>query len=315
MEITRRQFLASTAIATTAALRVEGVEPARGPFAVVLGTAQDGGFPQAGCKKVCCKNAWGDAAKRRDPASLGLIDPVSGQRWLIECTPSFPRQAQRLDAAHPKLAGRIDGILLTHAHMGHYAGLLHLGREVMGADGVPVHAMPRMEKFLRTQGPWSQLVQLKNIALRPMRDGRTFVLNNRLRVTPFLVPHRDEFSETVGFRIEGPRQKILWLPDIDKWERWKTPLEKALAGVDVAYLDATFYADGELPGRDMSKIPHPFIAETMRRLKNQPAAVRAKVRFIHLNHTNPAHDPRSAAAKAIRAAGFRVAEQGERVEL
>ncbi len=315
MEITRRQFLASTAIATTAALRVEGVEPARGPFAVVLGTAQDGGFPQAGCKKVCCKNAWGDAAKRRDPASLGLIDPVSGQRWLIECTPSFPRQAQRLDAAHPKLAGRIDGILLTHAHMGHYAGLLHLGREVMGADGVPVHAMPRMEKFLRTQGPWSQLVQLKNIALRPMRDGRAFALNKRLRVTPFLVPHRDEFSETVGFRIEGPRQKILWLPDIDKWERWKTPLEKALAGVDVAYLDATFYADGELPGRDMSKIPHPFIAETMRRLKNQPAAVRAKVRFIHLNHTNPAHDPRSAAAKAIRAAGFRVAEQGERVEL
>jgi pyrroloquinoline quinone biosynthesis protein B len=315
LEITRRQFLASTAIATTAALRVEGVEPARGPFAVVLGTAQDGGFPQAGCKKVCCKNAWGEAAKRRDPASLGIIDPISGQRWFVECTPSFPRQARRFDAAHPKLAGRIDGILLTHAHMGHYAGLLHLGREVMGADGVPVHAMPRMEKFLRTQGPWSQLVQLKNIALRPMRDGRAFVLNKRLRVTPFLVPHRDEFSETVGFRIEGPRQKILWLPDIDKWERWETPLEKALAGVDVAYLDATFYADGELPGRDMSKIPHPFIAETMRRLKNQPAAVRAKVRFIHLNHTNPAHDPRSAAAKAIRAAGFRVAEQGERVEL
>lgn len=311
MEINRRQFLTTSAIATTAL----GAAEADAPFAVVLGTAQDGGFPQAGCKKVCCKNAWGDATKRRDPASLGLIDPISGQRWLIECTPSFPRQARRFDAALPKLAGRIDGILLTHAHMGHYAGLLHLGREVMGADGVPVHAMPRMEKFLRTQGPWSQLVQLKNIALRPMRDGRAFALNKRLRVTPFLVPHRDEFSETVGFRIEGPRQKILWLPDIDKWERWKTPLEKALAGVDVAYLDATFYTDGELGGRDMSKIPHPFIAETMRRLKTQPAAVRAKVRFIHLNHTNPAHNPRSAAAKVIRAAGFRVAEQGERVDL
>ena len=185
----------------------------------------------------------------------------------------------------------------------------------MGANGVPVHAMPRMEKFLRTQGPWSQLVGLKNIAMRPMRDGRAFALNERLRVIPFLVPHRDEFSETVGFRIEGPHQKILWLPDIDKWESWETPLEKALAGVDIAYLDATFYADGELPGRDMSKIPHPFIAETMRRLKNQPAVVRAKVRFIHLNHTNPAHDPHSAATQTIRAGGMRVAEQGERVEL
>ena len=311
MEINRRQFLVSTTFAAAAL----GAEPARGPFAIVLGTAQDGGFPQAGCKKDCCKKALGNVEKRRDPASLGIIDPISGQRWFIECTPSFPRQARRLDAAFPKLSGRIDGILLTHAHIGHYAGLIHLGREVMGADGVPVHAMPRMEKFLRTHGPWSQLVKLKNIALRPMLDGRAFALNKRLRITPFLVPHRDEFSETVGFRIEGPRQKILWLPDIDKWERWKTPLEKALVDMDIAYLDATFYADGELPGRDMSKIPHPFIAETMRRLKNQPAAVRAKARFIHLNHTNPAHDPRTDAAQTIRATGFRVAEQGERVEL
>jgi pyrroloquinoline quinone biosynthesis protein B len=185
----------------------------------------------------------------------------------------------------------------------------------MGTDGVPVHVMPRMRKFLRTQAPWSQLVDSKNIALQPMHDGRAFKLNKRLHVTPFIVPHRDEFSETVGFRIEGPHQKILWLPDIDKWESWETPLEKALAGVDVAYLDATFYADGELGGRDMSKIPHPFIAETMRHLKDQPTAMRAKVRFIHLNHTNPAHNPRSVAVKTIHAAGFRVAAQGERVEL
>ncbi len=307
----RRQFLGSTAGAA-AALHAA---PEERPFAIVLGTAQDGGYPQAGCKKDCCKGAWGDATKRRDVASLGIVDPSSGQRWFIECTPSFPRQVRRLDEEYPKLAGKLDGILLTHAHIGHYAGLIHLGREVMGARGVPVHAMPRMEKFLRTQGPWSQLVGLKNIQLSPMRDGRAFALNKRLRVTPLLVPHRDEFSETVGFRIEGPQQKILWLPDIDKWEKWKTPLEKALKDVDVAYLDGTFFANGELPGRDMSKIPHPFIAETMRRLKDQPAAVRAKVRFIHLNHTNPAHNPKGAAAKAIHAAGMRVAEQGERVNL
>ena len=307
----RRQFLACTA-GVAVALHAA---PAGGPFAVVLGTAQDGGYPQAGCKKDCCKGAWGDAAKRCDVASLGIVDPATSQRWFIECSPSFPRQVRRLDEAHPKLAGKLDGILLTHAHIGHYAGLIHLGREVMGSKGVPVHAMPRMEKFLRTQGPWSQLVSLKNIQLSPMRDSRAFALNKRLRVTPFLVPHRDEFSETVGFRIDGPSQKILWLPDIDKWEKWKTPLEKALKDVDVAYLDGTFFANGELPGRDMSKIPHPFIAETMRRLKDQPVAVRAKVRFIHLNHTNPAHNPQSTAAKQIRAKGMRVAEKGERMNL
>ena len=289
--------------------------PTNHPFAVVLGTAQDGGYPQAGCKKECCRGLWGDVTKRRDVASLGIVDPLTNQRWFIECTPSFPRQVRRLDEAYPKLTGKLDGILLTHAHIGHYAGLIHLGREVMGAKSVPVHAMPRMEKFLRTQGPWSQLVGLKNIRLSPMRDGRAFGLNKRLRVTPFLVPHRDEFSETVGFQIEGPKQKILWLPDIDKWGKWKTPLEKVLKEVDVAYLDGTFFANGELPGRDMSKIPHPFIAETMHRLKDQPASVRAKVRFIHLNHTNPAHHSDGFAAKQIRKAGMQVAEQGERVEL
>lgn len=285
------------------------------PFAVVLGTAQDGGYPQAGCKKDCCKGLWGDVTKRRDASSLGIIDPATGQRWFIECSPSFPRQVRRLDEVLPKLAGKLDGILLTHAHIGHYAGLIHLGREVMGTKGIPVHVMPRMEKFLRTQGPWSQLVGLENIQLSPMRDGRAFSLNERLRVTPFLVPHRDEFSETVGFRIEGPSKKILWLPDIDKWEKWETPIEKVLKDVNIAYLDGTFFADGELPGRDMSKIPHPFIAETMRRLKDQSASLRARVRFIHLNHTNPAHDSDGTAVAQIRKAGMRVAKQGERVGL
>lgn len=311
----RRKFIASSSLAAFGLSSRSFSAHDSSPFAVVLGTAQDGGYPQAGCKKECCKGLWDDAAKRRDVASLGIVDPVSSQRWFIECSPSFPRQVRRLDEAHPKLAGKLDGILLTHAHIGHYAGLIHLGREVMGTKSTPVHAMPRMEKFLRTQGPWSQLVSLENIRLSSMRDGRAFSLNKRLRVTPFLVPHRDEFSETVGFQIEGPAKKILWLPDIDKWEKWKTPLEKALKDVDVAYLDGTFFANGELPGRDMSKIPHPFITETMTRLKDRPASLRAKVRFIHLNHTNPAHHSDGSAAKQIRKAGMRVAKQGERVEL
>ena len=311
----RRKFIASSSLAAFGLAPRGFSAHGNSPFAVVLGTAQDGGYPQAGCKKDCCKGLWGDDTKRRDVASLGIVDPVAGQRWFIECSPSFPRQVRRLDEAHPKLAGKIDGILLTHAHIGHYAGLIHLGREVMGTKGIPVHVMPRMEKFLRTQGPWSQLVGLNNIRPSPMRDGRVFSLNKRLRVTPFLVPHRDEFSETVGFRIEGPSKKILWLPDIDKWEKWETPIEKVLKDVNIAYLDGTFFANGELPGRDMSKIPHPFISETMRRLKDQPASLRARVRFIHLNHTNPAHDSDGPAVAQIRKAGMRVAKQGERVEL
>lgn len=96
---------------------------------------------------------------------------------------------------------------------------------------------------------------------------------------------------------------------------WETPLEEAHAGVDMAFLDATFYADGEIPGRDMSGFPRPRIVETMERLAALPAAERAKVRFIHLNHTNPALWPDSEERREIERRGFRVAEEGERIGL
>lgn len=283
------------------------------PYVVVLGVAQDGGAPQAGSSD---HPGWDDPAKRHLVSSLALVDPRTGKRWLFDATPDFPEQLHRLDEIAPtdERPG-LDGIFLTHAHIGHYLGLAHLGREVIGARSVPVHAMPRMAEFLRENGPWSQLVELDNVEIREMKEGRAVKLAEDLSVTPLLVPHRDEFSETVGFRIDGPERSVLFLPDIDKWDRWPTPLEEVLATVDVAYLDGTFFADGELPGRDMSRIPHPFIVETMERLGELPAAERAKVRFIHLNHTNPALDPDGEAARRIERAGFGVAREGEREEL
>ena len=287
-------------------------EPA-GPYVIVLGIAQDAGYPQAACRKECCARAWADPAARRHVACLAIVDPESKQRWLIDCTPDFRDQLRMLDEAAPVDGSPgLAGILLTHAHIGHYLGLAQVGREVMGAKAVPTYAMPRMAAFLRGHGPWSQLLDLENIELRALAAGKAVQLNERITVTPLLVPHRDEYSETVCFVIEGPKRSILFLPDIDKWDRWKTPIEEVLARVDVAYVDGTFYADGELGGRDMSRIPHPFISESIERFAKLPEATRAKIRFIHLNHTNPALDPNSAAARKIRAAGHDVARQAQR---
>ena len=286
------------------------------PYLVVLGIAQDAGYPQAGCAKACCKLAWKDASSRRFPTSIGLVDPVSGGRWIFDCTPSFPAQLRLLDDfSKSEETPGLAGIFLTHAHIGHYAGLIHLGREVIGSRSVPVYAMPRMKSFLEQNGPWSQLVKLNNIAIRPLAADKAIRLNERLSVTPFLVPHRDEFSETVGFRIDGPEQSILFIPDIDKWKKWPRQIEDALKQVDAAYLDGTFYAEGELPNRSMAEIPHPFIAESMRRFEKLPAGERNKVRFIHLNHTNPALQTNSAARAEIERSGMHVAEQGERLDL
>ena len=283
------------------------------PFVVVLGIAQDGGYPQAGCSKECCRKAWADASRRRNVASLAIVDPGSHQRWLIDATPDFRAQLRLLDEIAPVSASPgLDGILLTHGHIGHYTGLMQLGREVMGAKRVPVYAMPRMRRFLETSGPWDQLVKLENIVLRPLEAGKSVQLNERLSVTPLPVPHRDEYTETVGFVIRGPAHSVLYLPDIDKWDKWSTPLAEALSSVDVAYLDGTFFGEGEIPGRNMAEIPHPFMIETLALLAPLPPAQRAKVHFIHLNHTNPALDPASDPSHDLDRAGLHVAVEGER---
>lgn len=278
---------------------------------MVLGVAQDAGYPQINCRKACCVPAWNSPVRRRMVSCLGLVDPATGQRWLFDATPNLKQQLHLLEQQAGWREGPVvDGIFLTHAHIGHYTGLMDLGREAMGASAVPVFAMPRMRTFLRTNGPWNQLVKLNNIDLRPMAADSAIVLNGRISVTPLLVPHRDEYSETVGFLIDGPEKKALFIPDIDKWHKWEQDLPRLVSQVDYAFLDGTFYADGELPGRDMSEIPHPFIAESMALLEPLPPAERAKVIFIHFNHTNPVLDPEGEALKAVEAAGYRIARQG-----
>jgi len=186
---------------------------------------------------------------------------------MFEATPDFPSQWASLKAQ--SLASQPSVIFLTHAHMGHYSGLMHLGREALGAQGVRVASMPRMAEFLKTNGPWSQLVELGNIELVPIEDNRPLpVLEETVQVTPLRVPHRDEFSETVGYRIDGPMRSALFIPDIDKWTLWERSLVEELSRVDYAFVDATFYDSAEVNHRDMSEIPHPFVVETMDALAN-----------------------------------------------
>jgi pyrroloquinoline quinone biosynthesis protein B len=286
------------------------------PFVIVLGVAQDGGVPQAGTVE---HKGWDDPDSARLVVSLGVVDPLSKQRWMIDATPDFRKQLHILDTVLP-VDGKpgLDGIFLTHAHIGHYTGLMFLGLESLGADRVSVYAMPRMGIFLAQNGPWDQLVRYKNIVLKPLAEGKTVQMNDRLKITSYKVPHRQEYSEVVGFVIEGPERSVLFIPDIDKWEDWDeqgTKVEDMIARVDVAYLDGTFFANREIRGRDMSNFPHPFIVDSMDRFRDLPATERAKIRFIHLNHTNPALWKDNFQRDVIKNRGFSVADELERVEL
>jgi pyrroloquinoline quinone biosynthesis protein B len=286
----------------------------KNPYLYILGVVQDAGYPQASCYEAHCMPGWKDARFRRGAVSLGLIDPVARQKYMFEATPNFPAQLYELEREAPTERFDLAGIFLTHAHIGHYTGLMFLGHESMGASNVPVYAMPRMRQFLKTNGPWSQLVAYNNISLKPLRKGEA-QLFGRLKVTPFLVPHRDEYSETVGFRIDGPNKSAIFIPDINKWSVWQTDISDLVRNVDYALIDAAFFADGELPGRDMSKILHPFVTESMEAFKNLSHQERNKVWFIHMNHTNPLLNSNSREYKRVQSEGFNIAIEGKRLAL
>lgn len=289
-----------------ASLPLSRPDPAR-VEAVVLGIAQDGGVPHAGCHQRLCVEARRDTAKRRSVASLGLVDRDAGKRFLVDATPDFGLQIERL-------GGVPDGILLTHAHIGHYLGLAQLGREVLGARRVPLYCTASMAGFLRENGPWKRLVDLENVVVHEITPGVEFELTSSLRATEIRVPHRDEDSDTVAFLVSGPTRRLLWLPDIDRWEKWDRRIEEFASDPSlVAFLDGTFFSADEIPGRSIAEIPHPLVPETVDRLSAGGKPV-AHVFFVHLNHTNRLLWDSSAAASLTRR-GFSVAREGARYPL
>jgi len=289
----------------------------RQPFLRVLGTAQDGGIPHAACGCDRCEAARRDPYRRRRIASLALAIPAANKVYLIDAGPDLREQLEALRDVRPVPEGGTDraplaGIFLTHAHMGHYAGLVFLGFESLHVRRLPVYGSARMVAFLEENGPWSQMVRLEEIEPLVVEPGRPIPLEDGLSLTALVVPHRAEFTDTLAYWIRGPRASVFYAPDTDGWEGWSVPLEEVVSRADVALLDGTFYSADELPDRDLAPIAHPFIRATMDRLGRLGAG---KVFFTHLNHSNPALDPQAPARREIVSRGYRLLEDGEEFPL
>ena len=278
------------------------------PYIIILGIAQDAGYPQAGCTKSCCKETWENPIKRRMISCIAIVDPASKEQWIIDATPDIKFQLNKL-YLHSKI-NHLDGVFITHAHIGHYTGIINFGKEVIGSNNLPVYVMSRMKDFLKNNAPWDQLINIENIKLMDLDNNSQLNINDRIQVTPFLVPHRDEYSATVGYRINTQNKSCVFIPDIDKWHLWDVSIKDLIKEVDYALLDATFYQNGEL-GRDMSKIPHPFVKESMDLFEDLSSNNKRKVHFIHLNHTNPLLIKDSDEQKEVREKGFNIAEEGQ----
>lgn len=286
---------------------------ARAQDVYVLGTAQDAGYPHIGCRKQCCRLAL-DSHRHEPVTCLAVTDSATRKWWLFEATPDITHQLNLFrsltDSAYPYLP---EAVFITHAHIGHYTGLMYFGREGMNTKQLPVYVGAEMEKYLRKNGPWSQLVSIGNIALKGVKREDSVMLG-ALCVRFYRVFHRSEFAKPFGFSISVHQKRILFVPDTDHWYAWHKlfhTLPGEIGRHDLSFIDATFYSGDELPGRKMEEVKHPLVTETMKLLDRYPDSVRARVQFIHFNHTNPLlWNPEI--QQSVKSAGYGVARTGRR---
>jgi len=273
---------------------------------IILGIAQDAGYPQLACEKECCHRVFKNPILAEKVVSLAIYKKSEDKYYLLEASPNISTQHQFM---HEEYQARLAGVFVSHAHIGHYTGLMYFGKEASNSKMLPLYAMPRMKAFLETNAPWEALIANGNFEIEGLRNLDRLPLGDSVFLQVFKVPHRDEYSETIGYRIIGPNKKALFIPDTDKWQAWDIDIRRLLKEVDYAFLDGTFYDGKELPGRNMSSIPHPFVVESMAHFANLPPGEKQKIYFIHLNHTNPLLDPESEACKKVKAAGFNIARE------
>ena len=282
-------------------------------YIYILGNVQDAGLPHIGCQHKFCNDKFNEF-EEYFTTSLAVVDPINKKYILFEATPDLPYQLNYLDKKIFKKFLLPESIFITHAHVGHYAGLMYFGREALGSKGLKVNVLPKMANFLQTNGPWSQLVEINNIKIQDLNFGVNVSELKNITITPIEVPHRDEYSETAGFIIEGKTKKALFIPDIDKWEKWDKDLKQLVNEFDYLLLDATFYDSKEI-NRDISEIPHPLVSETINLLDSLSNESKNKVYFIHMNHTNMMLDPKSNLSKYVTIKGFNIARLGLKLDL
>jgi len=282
-------------------------------YIYILGNTQDAGLPHIGCQHPFCEDSF-NVYEEHYTTSIAVVNSDLRKYILFEATPDITYQLNYLKNNVFQEFLLPESLYITHAHMGHYTGLMYFGREALGAKDLMVRVLPRMSNFLQNNGPWSQLVDINNIKIKEINFGLSTNELSNIKVTPVKVPHRDEYSETAGYIIEGKNKKALFIPDIDKWEKWDRDLSQLAKEFDFLLIDATFYDSKEI-NRDISEIPHPLVTETIDLLSGLNIENRSKVYFIHMNHTNMMLDPDSELSKLVTSKGFNIARLGQKLYL
>jgi pyrroloquinoline quinone biosynthesis protein B len=288
----------------------------------VLGSAAGGGVPQWNCACPNCRAARDNPHLRRFQASVAVS--ADGERWLLaNVTPDIRHQIDLFEKLAPHAARRspIAAVALTDANIDHALGLLELRqaerlsvystetvRDVVlaGSSALRVFSKPPHEWHIIADSP----VHVNDASGLPM--GLRVRAIDVGGLTPQYDGGRQATGATSAILISDGTERMVYAPTLGTINN---TLSRELALADAAFLDGTFFTDHELSMQALG-------TRTARQMGHLPVSgdggilhavigLGGKHRyFTHINNTNPVLDPMSDAARAVREAGWALAEDG-----
>ncbi|MCJ7479159.1 MAG: MBL fold metallo-hydrolase [Candidatus Nanohaloarchaeota archaeon QJJ-7] len=264
--------------------------------AKILGSAQDGGVPHLRCSCDACQAAREDPNKQRYATALKVYDEEKGVNYLFDASPDI--RFQLGDEF-------MDGIFISHGHLGHVTGLLYLGKESINSNMTDVYCSESAADFLKENYPYRLLVDRNNIVLNTFEEnGHENLMGMKVDFVPVI--HRYVPTDMHAFRIKTDDTNLFYMTDID---HWTDDAIKEVESADVAIIDGCFWSQEEIDRYE--RVPHPPIKESLEIFEDTDT----DIIFTHINHTNPVLDPESEERKKVEEAGFRIAEEGMEIEL
>jgi pyrroloquinoline quinone biosynthesis protein B len=298
----------------------------------ILGSAAGGRFPQwnCGCENCVAVRQEKFHGKARTQTQLALS--ADGSAWFLAgASPDLAFQIEATPELHPRARrdSPIAGVVLASADLDHVIGLLLL-RELQ-----PLHAYgaPSILRILREENSMFGMLNRTDpqVVWTAVKAGAPFPLVDAAGMDsglccemvslggryPKYVKSAGLASEeaTAGlFFTSRTGKRVAYLPAVGKLD---DRLTARIDGADVLLFDGTFWSDNELiriesSGETARQMGHIPVEESLRLLKNVKAGRRI---YVHINNTNPMLNEASPEHRAVREAGWEVAEDNWHLEL
>ena len=297
----------------------------------VLGSAAGGGFPQWNCACSNCRRLRGGQFNGRPRSQTQVAISEDGHDWfLLGASPDLRAQIEACPELHPREGARsspISGVVLTASELDHVLGLLLL-REF---HPLTVYATASVTRILRETNSMFRMLdrgpqQAQWHIVRPNESFRLVRASGEatamtctpvpLRASyPAYVERPEDFTASeaaLGMIISAGQKKLSFFPNVGSI----TPQLRAwLATSDLVLFDGTFYEEDELRqlvdsaplAKEMGHIP---VGGDQGSLRQLPELDGRRKLFIHINNTNPMLDEAGPQYRAVRAAGWELAEDG-----